>query len=387
MARLPMHRDDRGLLGAAAVALWIATAAACSTASPSSPSTGTTASNPHATAPTAPATAPSAAANAATTSAAANATASPAAASTASLDAGPSAAPPPAIGAEQAEQILFLEEPPPEMRTCPTAPEPDRIRCLIGLRYQTDRVAAERAIALYDRTGSVAGLEQAHQMDGGWRGSIRIVPELPVRHFRRHLDWMAGGLEDIDAFFAALAEKAPEPLRYRWRPLALRYFRSVGRTTPSAYAARWTVFYNVSGSLHSSAHAVRETLFHEIFHLNDHHHGGWSRRALGEVFDSLVARCTRQQGALPSSRCLRPYAPNHTMVRGGTYYAFQPGGGVWEYAAELAVRYFREHRAILGLGPRLRETPFKCGPEENRKSWTLLAREFFGGVDLVPSCG
>src|SRR5690606_9231625 len=128
-------------------------------------------------------------------------------------------------------------------------------------------------------------------------------------------------------------------------PIRLRFFRSVGRTTPSAYASGWTVAYNVSGSLHTSADAVRETMFHETFHLNDTAHGRWSATALTSHYRAILDRCTR--GAMLETACLRPYAPNETMVRGGTYYAFQPGNGVWEYAAELAIRYYREHRDVL----------------------------------------
>src|SRR5262249_7923703 len=147
----------------------------------------------------------------------------------------------------------------------------------------------------------------------------------------------------------------------------------------SAYAEGWDVSYNVAGSLNTSADAVRETLFHEIFHLNDAAHGTWSPNALGPLFDAIVSRC----GA--NTACLRPYAPNSTLVRGGTYYAFQPGNGVGEYAAELAIRYYRETRAALGKKP-LAGAPFKCGPEENARAWDLIVREFFGGADLSPGC-
>ncbi len=142
--------------------------------------------------------------------------------------------------------------------------------------------------------------------------------------------------------------------------------------------------YNVAGSLHGSADAVRETLFHEIFHLNDAAHGDWSKRVLQPVFDAVVARCGTRVA------CLRPYAPGDTMVRGGTYYAFQPDNGesVHEYAAELALRWYREQRALgRGLGPgRPRVTPFKCGPEENGRAWAAMVDEFFGGADAVPRC-
>jgi hypothetical protein len=197
----------------------------------------------------------------------------------------------------------------------------------------------------------------------------------------RHQRWTLEASRDFELFFTEIAKAAPDRVRYRSRDLAYRFFRSVKRTTPSAYAHRWTVAYNVSGSLHSGAAAVRETLFHEIFHLNDAAHGDWSARALGPIFDAIVRKCGTR------SACLKPYAPGDTMVRGGTYYAFQPDNGeaVHEYAAELASRYYREHRAILRKEPP-EKAPFKCGPEESQRAWAALTREFFGGADLTAAC-
>ena len=91
-----------------------------------------------------------------------------------------------------------------------------------------------------------------------------------------------------------------------------------------------------------------------------------------------VERCTR-------TACLAPYAPTGTLVRRGTYYAFQPGNDVHEYAAEVAIRYYRENRAVIRGEPAIRPV-FKCGPDENRHAWEALRDEFFGGVDLVPPC-
>ena len=145
----------------------------------------------------------------------------------------------------------------------------------------------------------------------------------------------------------------------------------------------WVIAYNVSGSLHRGPDAVRATLFHEIFHLNDSAHGNWSRKHLTTYFDAIVARCTRH-GRL-STPCLRPYAPGDTMVRGGTYYAFQPGNGVGEYAAELATRYYQEHRRLIA-GKALLRPPFKCGPKPNERVWSTFVDEFFGGVDRVAAC-
>ena len=84
--------------------------------------------------------------------------------------------------------------------------------------------------------------------------------------------------------------------------------------------------------------------------------------------------------------CLTPFAPGDTKVRGGTYYAFQPDNGVpvREYGAELALRWYREHRAIV-RGEKLAKPAFKCGPAENARSWEAIVDEFFV-VDLVPSC-
>jgi hypothetical protein len=226
-------------------------------------------------------------------------------------------------------------------------------------------------------------------MHGGWRGQLRLIPALPVGPWRRHLAYLAEAMEDFHRFFSAL-EAAARPrgsvVRYRWRDLALRFFQSVGKRTPSAYADGWTVAWNVNGSLLGSASGARETLFHEIFHLNDAHHGDWSRKSLGAQYQSILSRCTRGQGkrARLLDSCLAPFAPHRTRVRGQTYYAFHPESGVWEYGAELAVRYYLEQRAAqAGKPPR---APFKCQAPENQKAWDALAREFFGGVDGLGPC-
>lgn len=265
-----------------------------------------------------------------------------------------------------------------DLAPCEAAPDP--VRCYLEEAYRDAPKAAEVVLSLYERTGSVTGLEPGRVMDGGWRGEITLVPERPIGRHLRHLRWVAASLEDFDWFFSALQEHREDPITYRFAPLELAFFRSVRRTTPSAYARGWRVAYNVNGSLHRSEKAVRETMFHEIFHLNDAAQSQWSEAALGPIFDRVVARCT--VGGKPSTPCLRPYAPGTTMVRGGTFYAFQPGNGVGEYAAELALRYYREHRQQLKAG-RVAPRPFKCGPPENAQAWEAMATTFFGGVDLI----
>lgn len=302
---------------------------------------------------------------------------------------------PPAVSFTAAQDVVFPAGVPAEAAKCAPAADggsgagaggdgerdKEAIRCLLNTRFSGDAAARDLAIGLYDKVGTVTGLIREHMMDGGWRGELHLVPELPVGQYRKHLQWVKTSFDDIDAFFAGLDARRPAGTKstYRYRALAFRFFRSVGRTTPSAYADGWEVSYNVSGSLHSGADAVRETMFHEVFHSNDAAHGQWSSKALTPIVDGILSRCGQK------TACLAPYAPGTTMVRGGTYYAFQKGNGVWEYAAELASRYFQEHRAIL-KGEKPAKAPFKCGPPENGKAWSALVDEFFG-VDLTPACG
>jgi len=285
----------------------------------------------------------------------------------------------PSLPADEARRLLFLTADagaPP----CATGPRDEQIRCLLAARYGSDPRAAETATRLFDRAGDVAGLSPAETMEGGFRGTLHLVPELPVGARRRHLEWVALAAADFDDFFRRLTSGGGGAPRYRWRALGFRFMRSVGRTTPSAYASGWSVAYNLDGSLNTSERGVRELLFHEIFHLNDEAHGDWAMTALRPTFDAIVRRC---HGAVA---CLAPYAPTATRVRGGSYYAFQENNGatVREYAAELALRYYQEQRAVLRGEAKL--AAFKCGPPENGRAWGLLVGEFFGGVDRTEAC-
>jgi len=256
------------------------------------------------------------------------------------------------------------------------------VPCLIERAYQADAKASRLASALFQATGDVPGVGPAETMDGGFRGTIQLVPQLPINGYRRHLVWVKGGAEAIDRFFDGLFAGRPLP-NYRWRALEFRFVRSLVKHRPSAYAFDWTIAYNVEGSLNISEKGVRETLFHELFHLNDEAHGDWSVQHLAEDYRAILEKC----GAHATLQCLAPYAPNDTLVRGGTYYAFQPNNGVTvhEYAAELAVRYFKEHSELLAKG-KLSQRAFKCGPAPNARAWSALINEFFAGRDLTPGC-
>jgi hypothetical protein len=255
------------------------------------------------------------------------------------------------------------------------------VECLLEASYAKDAKAKAIALELYRKHGNVAGVGPDEIMDGGYRGKIHLVPQLPIAGYRVHLERMAYASKSIDDFFGTLFAKQTAPA-YRWNNIQLRFVRSVGKRTPSAYAMGWLVEYNVEGSLLTTDAGVRETYFHELFHSNDGAHKDWSGRVLQADYDAILKKCPGV-----TIKCLAPYAPNDTTVRGGTYYAFQQnnGNGVHEYAAELAVRYWEEHMEILGKG-KLAKKPFKCGPAENGRSWKALVDEFFGGRDLTPSC-
>lgn len=301
----------------------------------------------------------------------------------AGVEAPPEEAAQPDPSYEHIVDVLGIQSP----AACSSMAGEAKIRCAIDARWAGDSKAQSLANELWAKWRIIPGVEVAHTMDGGYRGNIRIAPAVPINEQRKHVEWIVAAMRDMDQFFDDLAREGGKPatkLRYRFKPLELRFFKSLdGKRTPSAYAHDWTVAWNLEGSLHTSIDAVRETLVHEIFHLNDRAHakGGvdwWSPNVLGKDFDFAVQKCGT---AIP---CLGPFTPNETIVRGGTYYSFQPGNGVVEYAAELALRYYREQRAVMRKLPKVK--PFKCGPPQNARSWDSMKGEFFDGIDLVPSC-
>lgn len=300
-------------------------------------------------------------------------------------DAGPASPPSTALTLAQARALLFPAGDGPGCDDDGTAPGAAH-RCLLRAAYASDADAAALAIELYERTGAIAGLGRDEQMAGGYRGTIHLVPRLPIGVHRVHLQRVRDALIGLEAFLAGLATRGgatspPASPTFRWRDVQLRFVESVGRKTPSAYASGFDVTYNVMGSLLTTAGGVADTMIHELFHSNDGARGDWSARALRAEFDGIVAACPKLERT-----CLAPYAPGTTTVKGGTYYAFQPNNGdaVHEYGAELALRYVREHRDVLA--GRTVKARFKCGPAVNARTWRLLADEFFAGIDLVPAC-
>jgi hypothetical protein len=280
----------------------------------------------------------------------------------------------------EVQNLLYPAMTPPS--TCAVGTTSQRVECLIAARYASDPSARDVALSLYRESGGVPGVLPAERYDGGYRGIISLVPALPIAGYRPHLVRVRDAMRDIDDFFAVIGSSANAPLAYRWREVHIQFFRSVGRTTPSAFVEgiNWRLAYNVSGSLNTTASSVRETIFHELFHINDWAHSDWSMRVLAPIVSGIIVRCGT------SKTCLKPYTPTDVTVSGGTYYAFQPGSPTaLEYAAELATRYHDEQLAMIE-GRALAKPAFKCGATENATAWKLMADEFFGGVDDVPAC-
>jgi len=268
----------------------------------------------------------------------------------------------------------------PCVAACPsTLPPKDHAECLIEFRFAHDAEALDLARALYAKTGVLPGVDTSKSQSTYAGENVTTKPALPLGDDRQHLAWIIASFERYDEVFSALAAQAPAPIDFSLRPDAFVFFRTETRTYPSAWGQGGVVGYNLDGPLHTSERDVLETLFHELFHLNDERRGGWSASALGDVFEGIIRRC----GA--DDECLGGFAPYDTRVPDGTYYPFdERTRDVREYGAELALRWYLEHEAMLKGSPL--EPPFKCGPDENHVVWERITNDFFGGLDLTRAC-
>jgi hypothetical protein len=284
---------------------------------------------------------------------------------------------------EAAERVLFLAT---HLRTtdlreaCPsTLDEVGRIRCLISLRYADEIESKKWALTLYAETGSLAGLlpEETNQDSKGKK--VQLKPARPIGRNKEHLIWIVDAMREYAHFFEELSKRQTKPIVMQYRPLDFRFFYTEAGGTPSAFAVGRNIGYNLNGTVNVHEEAVRDTLFHEIFHLNDVWQDNFSARILAPIESRVLATCKG------NVKCLEAYAPTDTTMNGKPY-AFTDGGAGKEYAAELALRYFREQRLMIDGKP-LPIPAFKCGPPENKEAMGLLVDAFFGGVDLVPACG
>ena len=90
------------------------------------------------------------------------------------------------------------------LKKCPQADTAARIQCMLRTRYRRDRRAYRMVRKIYVQSGWVVGLEPAWWMNGGWRGRVRIVPQLPIRRYRYHLRYLQKTVRDYRFFFKNL---------------------------------------------------------------------------------------------------------------------------------------------------------------------------------------
>ncbi len=164
---------------------------------------------------------------------------------------------PPVLGFAEARDILFAARPNAKADRCIGLDTPQRIPCLIKTRYARDKKATRLALKLYERTGTIAGLLPEQGFDGGYRGKLHLVPHLPIRKDRKHLKFATEALLSIDEFLTRIEKRAGQKPRYQYRNLDFRFFRSVKRRTPAAFAGDWSVAYNVRGTLNHGVPVVR----------------------------------------------------------------------------------------------------------------------------------
>jgi hypothetical protein len=215
-------------------------------------------------------------------------------------------------------------------------------------------------------------------MDGGYRGMVQIIPKLPTgAAHQKHLKMLRVAFEQAAKFrdwtLGAKSDAGTAPrIPYRFFPTEVRFFETRPKKTPSAYAIDTRIAYNIIGTLMQTEESVALTMIHEVFHLNDQAHKDWSITALSGIHAQLIQKCGTRMD------CLAPYAPGTTTVKGGTYYAFQPGNDAREYAAELMTRIYTE-------GMHKPKRMFKCANAINAKAHAEMVQEFFG-TDPLPPC-
>src|SRR5688572_24019096 len=69
---------------------------------------------------------------------------------------------------ERAREVLFEDE--KSAPSCDSGTNDERVRCLVDARYAADERSRALARALFDATGSVAGVEPPDTFHGGFRG-------------------------------------------------------------------------------------------------------------------------------------------------------------------------------------------------------------------------
>ena len=201
----------------------------------------------------------------------------------------------------------------PTRRSCsPTRREACAdIECLIENAYAKRSPRRRRSRSRCTaNSGSVAGVGPDEIMDGGYRGKIHLVPQLPTGEYRKHLEWVARrARRSIDEFFAKLYDKQPAPeLSLARAPAAVR---ALGRQA-HAERVRDRLARRVQrrGLAAHDRDGVRETSSTSCSTPTTARTATGRRKTLQKDYDAIVAKCPAR-----TIKCLAPYAPNDTEGR------------------------------------------------------------------------
>ena len=105
------------------------------------------------------------------------------------------------------QALLFGDAEAPDCRT-----DPDPIACMIDARFAKDAKAQTIARERYKTSGDLAALGVDEFMDGGFRGKIHLVPELPIGAYRKHLEWIAATAATFETFYVPSNAGRPRTL-------------------------------------------------------------------------------------------------------------------------------------------------------------------------------
>jgi len=104
----------------------------------------------------------------------------------------------PRISATQARALIAGE-----VKGCEEGADDEQIRCLMKARLVGDPQASQLALSLFETAGHVVGVLPEQDFEGGYRGTIHVVPQLPIGAERKHLEFTAGALTDLTPFLSA----------------------------------------------------------------------------------------------------------------------------------------------------------------------------------------
>ena len=215
-------------------------------------------------------------------------------------------------------------------------------------------------------------------MDGGYRGKIHLVPQLPIGSYRNHIVWVSAAMTAFDEFFTALFKDHASTELSLARPRV-----PVRALDQEAHAERVRDELDDRIQRRRLAADERDRRARDDVSRAVSPQRRRARRLVGE--DSrrpTTTRSSRSAGQSAGAGAVRAERHEGPRDRHLLRVPAEQRRAVHEYAAELAVRYFKEQTEMLAAGKL--KPAFKCGPPENARAWQALVDEFFAGRDLVP---